>query len=100
MPISITLNGAARVLQAEPGENLRDVLQREGLHSPRNGCNGEGTCGACAVLVDGRLMNTCLLVAGQVEGRHLRTVEGLARPRELTSLQKAFVDAGVVQCGY
>ena len=100
MPISITLNGTPRTLQAEPGENLRDVLRREGVHSARNGCDGEGTCGACAVLVDGRLMNTCLLVAGQVESRHLRTVEGLARPRELSSLQTAFVDAGVVQCGY
>ncbi|MBM4371066.1 MAG: 2Fe-2S iron-sulfur cluster binding domain-containing protein, partial [Deltaproteobacteria bacterium] len=100
MSVTITLNGSPRVLKAEPGENLRDVLRREGIHSVRNGCDGEGTCGACAALLDGRLVNTCLLVAGQVEGRHLHTVEGLARPRELSSLQAAFVDAGVVQCGY
>lgn len=100
MSISITLNGSPRILKAEPGENLRDVLRREGILSVRNGCDGEGTCGACAILIDSRLMNTCLLVAGQVEGRHLRTVEGLARPRELNHLQTAFVDAGVVQCGY
>lgn len=100
MSISITLNGSPRILNAEPGENLRDVLRREGIHSVRNGCDGEGTCGACAILIDGRLMNTCLMVVGQVEGRDLRTVEGLARPRELTTLQTAFVDAGVVQCGY
>ena len=100
MSINITLNGSPYILKAEPGENLGDVLRREGLHSARNGCDGEGTCGACAILIDGQLVNTCLLVAGQVEGRHLRTVEGLARPRELSSLQKAFVDAGVVQCGY
>src|SRR5690242_12608739 len=101
MSITITLNGSPRVLNAEAGENLRDVLRREGgLHSPRNGCDGEGTCGACAVLVNGRLMNTCLMVVGQVEGKDVRTVEGLARPRELSSLQKAFVDSGVVQCGY
>jgi len=101
MSITITLNGSPRVLNAEPGENLRDALRREcGVRSPRNGCDGEGTCGACAVLVDGRLMNTCLMVVGQVEGKDVRTVEGLARPRELSSLQKAVVDAGVVQCGY
>jgi putative selenate reductase molybdopterin-binding subunit len=100
MPISITLNGSPRMLQAEPGENLRDVLRREGVLSVRNGCDGEGTCGACAVLIDGRLMNTCLLVAGQVEGKDLRTVEGLSRPRELSNLQTAFIDAGIVQCGY
>ncbi|MBM4353271.1 MAG: 2Fe-2S iron-sulfur cluster binding domain-containing protein, partial [Deltaproteobacteria bacterium] len=100
MPISILLNGSPRQLGAEPGERLSDVLRREGLHSVRNGCDGEGSCGACAVLVDGRLVNSCLLVAGQVEGRDVRTVEGLARPRELTSLQTAFVDTGVVQCGY
>ncbi len=100
MSISITLNGSPRILEAEPGENLRDVLRRSGILSVRNGCDGEGTCGNCAILVDGRLENTCLLVAGQVEGRHLRTVEGLAKPRELTGLQTAFVDAGIVQCGY
>lgn len=100
MSISITLNGSPRHLNAEPGENLRDALRREGILSVRNGCDGEGTCGACSILIDGRLMNTCLLVAGQVEGKHLRTVEGLARPRELNHLQTAFVDSGIVQCGY
>ena len=100
MSISITLNGSPFILEAEAGENLRDALRRAGILSVRNGCDGEGTCGNCSILVDGRLMNTCLLVVGQVEGRNLRTVEGLARPRELTSLQTAFVDAGIVQCGY
>jgi len=100
MKISITLNGSPRKLNAEPGERLNDVLRRELVLSVRDGCDGEGTCGACAILIDGQLANTCLLVAGQVEGCDLRTVEGLARPLELSSLQTAFVDAGVVQCGY
>jgi len=100
MPVPVTLNGSPRLLQAEPGDNLRDVLRREGVLAVRNGCDGEGTCGACAVLIDGRLTNTCLLVAGQVANSDLRTVEGLARPHELSALQRAFVDAGVVQCGY
>jgi putative selenate reductase molybdopterin-binding subunit len=100
MSISIMLNGSPRMLNAEPGERLNDVLRRERVFSVRDGCDGEGTCGACAILIDGRLVNTCLLVAGQVEGSDLRTVEGLARPLELSSLQTAFVDAGIVQCGY
>jgi len=100
MSISINLNGSPFILEAEAGENLRDALRRAGILSVRNGCDGEGTCGNCSILVDGRLMNTCLLVVGQVEGRNLRTVEGLAKPRELTSLQTAFIDAGIVQCGY
>ncbi len=100
MSISITLNGSPRELNADAGENLKEVLRRERILSVRDGCDGEGTCGSCAVLVDGRLVNTCLLVVGQVEGSDLRTVEGLARPLELSSLQTAFVDAGIVQCGY
>ena len=100
MSISINLNGSPFILEAEAGENLRDALRRAGILSVRNGCDGEGTCGNCSILVDGRMMNTCLLVVGQVEGRNLRTVEGLAKPRELTSLQTAFIDAGIVQCGY
>ena len=100
MSISITLNGAPCILNADPGESLSDVLRRERVLSVRDGCDGEGTCGACAILIDGLLVNTCLLVAGQVEGSDLRTVEGLARPLELSSLQTAFVDTGVVQCGY
>ena len=100
MSISITLNGSPFVLEAEAGENLRDALRRAGILSVRNGCDGEGTCGNCSILVDGRLVNTCLLVVGQVEGRDLRTVEGLAKPRELSSLQTSFIDAGIVQCGY
>ncbi len=100
MPIPIMLNGSPRLLEAQPGERLSDVLRREGIHSVRNGCDGEGSCGACSILLDGQLVNSCLLVVGQVEGRDIRTVEGLARPRELSSLQTAFVDAGVVQCGY
>lgn len=100
MSISIKLNGAVKQLNAEASENLLEALRKAGVHSVRKGCDGEGTCGSCGILVDGRQVNTCLLVAGQVEGKELRTVEGLAKPLELTSLQRAFVDAGIVQCGY
>src|SRR5512143_2181687 len=100
MRFTITLNGSGRRIEAEPCERVKDVLRREGILSVRAGCDGEGTCGSCAVLLDGRLVNTCLLLMGQVAGRDIRTVEGLARPRELSTLQAAFVDAGVVQCGF
>jgi putative selenate reductase molybdopterin-binding subunit len=100
MPISILLNGRALELDAHPSECLRDVLRRHGVLSVRDGCGGEGTCGACAVRLDGRTVNSCLLRTGQVEGRSLRTVEGMAPPLRLDELQSAFVDAGVVQCGY
>ena len=100
MRFTVTLNGSPRIIEAEARERVKDVLRREGILSVRAGCDGEGTCGSCAVLLDGRLVNTCLLLMGQVAGRDIRTVEGLARPRELSALQTAFVDAGVVQCGY
>lgn len=100
MRFTVTLNGSPRSIEAEAHERVKDVLRREGILSVRAGCDGEGTCGSCAVLLDGRLVNTCLLLMGQVAGCDIRTVEGLARPRELTALQTAFIDAGVVQCGF
>jgi putative selenate reductase molybdopterin-binding subunit len=100
MRFSVTLNGSPRVIKAEACERVKDVLRREGMLSVRAGCDGEGTCGSCAVLLDGCLVNTCLLLMGQVAGHDIRTVEGLARPRELTALQTAFIDAGIVQCGF
>ncbi|MBZ5589193.1 MAG: molybdopterin-dependent oxidoreductase Mo/Fe-S-binding subunit [Acidobacteriia bacterium] len=100
MRFTVTLNGSPRTIEAEAHEGVKDVLRREGILSVRAGCDGEGTCGSCAALLDGRLVNTCLLVMGQVAGRDIRTVEGLARPLELSALQAAFVDAGVVQCGF
>lgn len=100
MAIAFKLNGTVRSVEAHPSERLREVLQREGILSARNGCDNEGTCGACAVLVDGKLLNTCLLRVGQVAGKEIRTVESLAGHRELSLLQASFLDAGIVQCGY
>ncbi|MDX9721401.1 MAG: molybdopterin-dependent oxidoreductase Mo/Fe-S-binding subunit [Myxococcota bacterium] len=101
MEFKLQLNGKPLTLQAEPTDSLREALRGVGMLSVKNGCDGEGTCGACAVLLDGRLANTCLLRVGQVEGARLRTVESLSsKPRELSPLQTAFIDAGIVQCGY
>lgn len=98
--IGFRLNGVPKKLLVEPGERVRDLLRREGILSVRNGCDGEGSCGACSVILDGRTVNSCLLLAPQLEGREVWTVEHFARNPELAAIQSAFIDAGVVQCGY
>jgi aerobic-type carbon monoxide dehydrogenase small subunit (CoxS/CutS family) len=82
-----------------PGDLLLDVLRREGYFSVKRGCE-TGECGACAVLVDGRPINSCLMFAAQAEGREIVTVEGLAHDGRLHPLQEAFLDHGAVQCGF
>ncbi len=77
-------------------ECLRDVL---GLTGTKEGCN-DGNCGACAVLLDGRLVNSCLVLGAEVEGREITTVEGLADWRGLHPLQRAFVEHQALQCGF
>ncbi len=100
MTIEITLNGQPRTLDCQPGERLLDVLRRQGLISVRNGCDGEGSCGACAVQLDGKQVNSCLLLAAQAHGRRVDTVESIGSHVALDPIQQAFVDAGIVQCGY
>jgi putative selenate reductase molybdopterin-binding subunit len=100
MNIQLTLNGKPATLEAAPTERLLDVLRRQGLISVRDGCDGEGSCGACAIQLDGRQVNSCLLLAGQVQGHSIDTVERLGSHISLDAIQSAFVDAGIVQCGY
>lgn len=100
MNVSFRLNGKPVSLDAPAGMKVRDLLEREGIVSARNGCDGHGSCGMCAVLLDGRLVNSCLLISPQLEGREVYTVEHLATHRQLSAIQSAFIDAGVVQCGY
>ncbi len=100
MHITIQLNGHSRSLDTGPGERLLNLLRRQGLLSVRDGCDGDGSCGACAVRLDGRLVNSCLLLAAQADGQRIDTVEALASHTELNPVQAAFVQAGIVQCGY
>ena len=100
MKITVRINGTRRELEVEPGERVRDLLRREHILSVRNGCEGQGSCGACSIILDERTVNSCLLMAPQVDGREIHTVEHLAKNRELSAIQTAFIDAGVVQCGY
>lgn len=98
-PVSFTLNGAARAAFAEDGANLLDFLRRAvGDLSPKYGC-GQGTCGACTVLIDGAPHLACLTLAEAAAGRAVETAGGLARGT-LHPLQEAFMEGFAAQCGY
>lgn len=100
MIIEFTLNGEKYKKNADPGKRLVDFLREDmGLTGTKEGC-GEGECGACTVVLDGRAVHSCLVLAGQINGKRLLTVEGLARGGELSPLQKAFIEHGAIQCGY
>ncbi|MGI9065519.1 MAG: (2Fe-2S)-binding protein [Pyrinomonadaceae bacterium] len=97
--INCTVNGEPRMVQAFPMARLLDVL-REQLHltGTKEGC-GEGECGACTVLIDGRIVNSCLVPVAQVEGASIKTIEGVAAGDQLHAVQQAFIDCGGAQCG-
>ncbi len=100
MKVSFKLNGRSVKWDCEANESLRDALRRKGITSVRNGCDGEGSCGLCAVILDGRPVNSCQILALQAEGCELATVEQQSRERKLSIVQRALVDASCVQCGY
>jgi len=97
--LSFELNGAPQYLEVDPGERLLSLLRQLGMKSVKEGC-GTGDCGACTVLVEGRAMRSCLMVAPQVQGRRVLTLEGLGTLDKPHPLQKAFLEAGAVQCGF
>jgi carbon-monoxide dehydrogenase small subunit len=97
--IRCNVNGVETTLQAYPFARLLDVLREElGLTGTKEGC-GEGECGACSVLIDGELVNSCLVPAAQAEGSDIRTVEGVADGERLHAVQQAMVECGGAQCG-
>jgi len=100
MKIRLTVNGRPYEREADAETRLLDLL-REDLHltGTKEGC-GEGECGACTVLIDGRPVNSCLVLAPQVDGADVLTIEGIADGDRLHPIQQAFVDAGGVQCGF
>ena len=100
-PLSLIVNGVARDLRVAAHATLLEVLRGDlGLTGPQEGC-AEGACGACLVLVDGRPMLSCLMLAALAEGQHIETVEGLAAADgTLSAVQRAFVEQGATGCGF
>jgi carbon-monoxide dehydrogenase small subunit len=97
--LSLDVNGRRHRVNVPPMKRLLDVLREDcGLTGAKEGC-GEGECGACSVLMDGRSVCSCLVPAAQAEGVAIVTVEGLARNDTLSALQRAFVEHGAAQCG-
>lgn len=97
--IACSVNGQPQTLHAFPLERLLDVL-REQLHltGTKEGC-GEGECGACSVMLNGVIVNSCLVPVAQVEGATIKTIEGVADGEQLHAVQQAFIDCGGAQCG-
>jgi carbon-monoxide dehydrogenase small subunit len=97
--ISLQVNGKLVAVRAYPMERLLDVLREGlGLTGTKEGC-GEGECGSCSVLMDGALVNSCLVPVLQAKGVNITTIEGLAEGERLHALQQAFLDCGGAQCG-
>ena len=99
MELHLTVNGISLNWSIAPGELLLDVLRRQGYFGVKRGCE-MGECGACAVLLDGKPVNSCLMFAAQAEGRQILTIEGVAVDGKLDPVQEAFLDHGAVQCGF
>jgi carbon-monoxide dehydrogenase small subunit len=100
MNITVTVNGEPHEAEIWPGESLLFALrERMGLPGSKNACE-QGECGSCSVLLDGKLVCACLVLAAQTDGHEIVTVEGVAEDGELHRVQEAFVQTGAVQCGF
>ncbi|MEP6967673.1 MAG: (2Fe-2S)-binding protein [Pseudomonadota bacterium] len=98
--ISATVNGDPVEFLSDPGTTLLDALRDGlGLTGSKEGC-GSGDCGACSVIVDGRLVCACLMLAAEAEGRRIETIEGMARDGALHPLQQKFLEHAALQCGF
>ena len=97
--IHLTVNGTQYAVETWPMERLLDVLRNQlGLTGTKEGC-GEGECGACSILLDGQLVNSCLIPVLEADGCEITTIEGIATSGQLHAIQQAFIDHGGAQCG-
>lgn len=100
MRLDFFVNDEAVSLEVEPQRRLLDILREDlGLTGTKEGC-AEGECGACTVMLDDLAVHSCLTLAAQLQGRHVTTIEGLAKTGELDILQRCFVEEIAVQCGF
>jgi carbon-monoxide dehydrogenase small subunit len=99
LELSLTVNGKQETILVYPMQRLLDVLRHElGLTGTKEGC-GEGECGSCSIVMNGKLVNSCLIPAAQAAGATLTTIEGVAEGPQLSALQAAFLECGGAQCG-
>jgi len=98
--IRLTVNGVARQLRVEPQRTLLELLRDELALTGTKECCLVGECGACTVSLDGRIVDSCLVLAAECDGSAVTTIEGIAENGSLTRLQRAFLESGAVQCGY
>jgi len=100
MKIEINLNNRKRTVEVQPEELLLDVLRKEfNFKGTKYGC-GIGECGACTVIMNGKPVLSCQMLAAVADGQNIETIEGLADGNELHPMQQAFIDEGAVQCGF
>ncbi len=99
MNIELDINGETVSVSADPGSTLLTVLRANGHTEVKNGC-GEGDCGACMVLLDGKAVPSCQVLAASAAGRKIRTVKALGNLHEASILQRSFIEEGAVQCGF
>ena len=98
-PINLTVNGQAYSVEAEPNRMLVDIIRYDlGLTGTKEGCS-VGVCGACTVLMDGRIVSSCIMLGVAASGTQITTIEGLAGREELLPIQQSFIDHGGFQCG-
>lgn len=98
--IKLTINGQPKEVEVQPELRLIDLIRDElGLTGTKEGC-GKGECGACTVIMDGKTVNSCMVLAFQADGSEILTIEGLSTGEELHPIQEAFIRQGAVQCGY
>lgn len=100
MTITATINGTPRTLDVPPHRTLLEALRDQLSLTGTKECCAEGECGACTVLLNGRAVNACLVLAVECDGEHVVTIEGLAANGQLDPVQQAFVKTGAVQCGF
>ena len=100
MTITLTVNGTPRTVDAPAHQSLLEVLRDQLALTGTKECCAEGECGACTVLLNGRAVNSCLVLAVECDGEEVVTIEGLAGDGQLDPIQQAFVETGAVQCGF
>lgn len=100
LAINFVLNGREQTVEVDSNRRLVDLLRDDlGLTGVKKGC-GEGECGACTVIINGEAVNSCLVLAAQVDGTEVTTIEGLGYDNHLHPLQESFIEEGAVQCGF